>query len=188
MRISWTEPMVEREIRRALRRLGLARMPTARELTEIGMGPLTNQIARRGGFDAWADRLGLLRSEHASRVGWAWEEWVAREASQRGMAVEKRGRVKEAYDLRIGGKTVDVKVANGARIAGGTQWTWRNGRAAHVVEFYVLIGLEDGMPPVVFVVPASAMPLTCATTRKGPASYGKRAEWKDRWDLLKVIA
>ena len=125
MQIRWDDEVVETWIRKAMGRLGIDRMPTSNELRRLL--PLGNalacRISRTGGLDALADRMGIERSDHASRKGWVWEDWFSEQASERGLLVVKRNRVKSPHDLIVSGFTVDVKVATGAQIANGLQWT-----------------------------------------------------------------
>ena len=186
MRIRWSKDEVERRVRVVVSDLGLDRMPTKSEcLRASGSNALgCAVIDHGGGFDVVADALGLRRSVHASRVGWQWEDWFAEQARTRGCEVVLRRRVKEPYDMIINGRTVDVKVANGAMVANSTQWTWRIAKKVHTSDVYVFIGLEGTIPPVVFIKPARVVPLTCSTARRGPTMFGIHREWIDRWDLL----
>lgn len=180
MRESWSDEKVAVRLRAAIRRLGVSTMPTAAQLVSVGDSSLAQRIARSGGFDMWASKIGASPSQHASRKGWEWEAWVASFAGAMGANVERRSRVKEPWDLKINGRTVDVKVSYGKIVAGGPQWTWRIGRKEHVCEFYVLIAQFDGAPPVPHICPSSVIPLTCTTARLS----GWSAKWRYRWDLL----
>lgn len=180
MRMQWTEEKIGGRVFAAVATLGIDRMPTVSELTSIGENALACAMTKTLGMDGWAERLRLAQADHDSRCGWKWEEWFAAEAEARGFTVVRRERIKEATDLHVAGKSVDVKSACGALVAGDMQWTWRIARERHAAELYVFIATEARLPPVVHVVPASEVPLTCATMRRG----GKYRAWRDRWDLF----
>lgn len=187
MRTRWSNELRETQLRAAVRALSLPRMPTASELRTLdGGNALAIQLSRHGGLDAWADRIGLLRADHDSRRGWRWETVVAQLARDRGLEVEERPTVKSPWDLKIRGRTVDVKSAVPAWVSGGFQWTWRIGKQP-VVDVVVLVAVGQRprartvvRPDRFLIVPAAEVPATCATSRTG----GKWFRWMDRWDLL----
>jgi hypothetical protein len=176
----WTDLTIEAEIRPLIVGHGWAAMPSANALRAVGQNALAVAITRHGGMDAWADRLGLARSEHDSRLGWTWEDWFADQARSRGLTVTQRTRVKDPIDLSVNGHRVDVKSAMGRVISGGTQWTWRVAKDRHDCEAYALVARELDQDPVLMIVPASEIPLTCTTARRGGRLFG----WVDRWDLV----
>lgn len=183
--VKWTPELVETHIREAMTEFGIDCMPTANALRDSRFANVISAAIRLfGSMDECADALGIRRAEHDSRKGWAWEEWVGEEAEARGFAVESRGRVKAPFDLSVNGKRVDVKVAIGAWVANGWQWTWRIGKREHSCDFYALVAAHNDRPPVVYVVPAERVPLTCTTTR----GTGKLAPWRGRWDLFRQAA
>ncbi|HEX4935786.1 MAG TPA: hypothetical protein VFV33_21550 [Gemmatimonadaceae bacterium] len=167
----WTEDRIVDAIR--ARAVG-GRMPTRRVLGQS----LTNAIQRRGGMQAWADRLALVHM-HDSKRGWEAEEKIALIAMSKGCAVERRKTAKCPWDLRINGTDVEVKYARGAMISGKLQWTWRIARKEHACPIYVLIADAPSFTKIL-IVPSEHMPLTCATSRLSR----KWVQWLDRWDLL----
>lgn len=184
-RTTWTDDRIAEGIRDVMSKLGISHMPSARQIRSVtDSHALAAQVSKRaGGFDGWADRLGVPRAAHASRLGWEWEAWFMDQARQRGFHVQERTRVKEPYDCIVNGRTVDVKVANGAWITDDWQWTWRIGKKAHTTEFYALVALTEGRPSVL-ILPAEEVPLTCMSMRGGSTSQRSRAQWFDRWDLF----
>lgn len=186
-REKWTPEKVESGIRKVIEELGLDRMPTSTEIRRVtGNHALAGKVAKDGGYDSWAARLGLPVSNHDSRKGWAWESWVSSVARERNLHVEPRSRVKDKFDLLIGSKRVEVKSAVGAVIAGEIQWTWGIHREhGHNCDLYFMVAVGlDGGPSHLLIVPAAEVPLTCMTMRSGLQSTRARSIWFDRWDLL----
>lgn len=177
----WTDARIEQALSEAIVAHHWTTMPSCARMAEVlGSNSLPGAITKHGGMDRWAERMGLATLNHDSRRGWAWEVWMADQARLRGLRCEERDRVKAAVDMHVNGRSVEVKSAVGSWIAGGMQWTWRIGRRAHVADLYALVALTAGDPPVLFIVPAVELPLTCTTTRIG----GKLWRWRDRWDLF----
>lgn len=188
MPIKWTDEAVAVAVRAAVAALGLKTMPTSGQFRSLRGGEaLATQVSRRGGYDAWAARLGLPVSVSDTRTGWAWEEWFAGQARARGLFVVTRVSPRESFDLMINGYTVDVKAATGRWTNGAKQWVWKIARDRHASAFYALLAIGSAVP-VVFIVPFDEVPLTTVTVRDAAGTklgrYGKRREWLDRWDLL----
>ena len=176
-RTRWTDELVEERVRRVVASLGLHRMPTRNEILQCGDGPLTSKISRTLGFDGWADKLGLARAMHDSRRGWEWEVWFAEMAESRGHNVIRAERRNSPWDLRINGRTVDVKMATGRDYGHGMQWTWRIA-TKHRCEVYVFIAIEAGKPPRIYIAPDSLVPKTCASLLR------ERPGWRNAWHHL----
>lgn len=83
----WTDDLVERELRELVP--SFDRMPTSQELWAIGRKDLQVQIARRGGFRFWANRLGLKLSGSPTHRGQVVEDFVQRLLVSKGFAVER---------------------------------------------------------------------------------------------------
>jgi len=178
MRESWSEDKVAAGLLAATTG---GQMPTTRELRRLPRGNALSGAARRYGpktMDGWADMLGLSRRDHASRTGWNWEQWFADQAASHGLTVDRSTRVKAPFDMMVGTRRIDVKVAFGAFVANGWQWTWRIGKAAHTCDLYALIAARADAPPRLFIVPAAEVPLTCTTHRRRYAAF------QDRWSLI----
>ena len=178
MRESWSESKVSAALTAAA---SDGRMPTVRELREMPRGNALAVAARRYGpktMDGWADALGLSRRNHDSRTGWDWEQWFSDQAESRGFSVVRSTRVKAPFDMMIGTRRIDVKVAFGAFLANGWQWTWRVGKAVHTCDLYALIAARADAPPRLFIVPAAEVPLTCTTHRR------RYNVFQDRWGLI----
>lgn len=178
MRQQWSESKVYEQLAFASNN---GTMPTTSELRLKQGGNALVLAAHRYGpktMDGWADLIGLTRREHASRTGWNWEQWFAHQAESRGFSVDRSTRVKAPFDMQIGSKRIDVKVAFGAFIANGWQWTWRIGKQAHVCDLYAFVAALSDAPPRLFIVPAATVPFTCTTHRS------RYNEFEDRWDLM----
>lgn len=188
MRQRWTDQEVRRRLVPLTEAMG--RMPTASEVARLDCNALAVQVSRRGGFDAWAERLGVAKAMHASRRGWRWEEWVASACRDRGMTVETRPSVKCWWDLRVDGRYVDVKMATGRVHANRWQWTWRIGKSDERIDIYVMVAVHtEPLPPVTFIMPQEEVNATCMTARWQPdkpmgRQFGKHSPWRERWDLL----
>ena len=181
MRQSWSEEKVAAFITRVSRDVCPGFMPTVNQMRGAGDGALSSALGHHGPrtLAGWGERLGLKPQAHCSGVGWEWEGWVAEQAALRGCAVERQARVKAPFDMTISGVRVDVKSANGKWIANGMQWTWRIAKPAHACDVYALVAMSDA-PPVVFLVPANVVPLTCTTHR-----HRRRYEpYRDNWGIF----
>lgn len=106
-------------------------MPSNSELAALGRCDLANQIARRGGFPAWAARLGCERKQSDSDTGWNGEIALAAILEGRGFSVERMKAIKAPYDLRVNGVVrIDVKSANYAEYGACRGWFYRIGKEA----------------------------------------------------------
>lgn len=111
-RTRWTPALVERRVREAVEQLGIDHMPTASQLRTLSGGnALACKVARSVGFDGWATRLGLDRSEHSSRVGWRGEQIFRGLCAARGLRTSKRDRVKCRFDVQVADVDVEVKTS-----------------------------------------------------------------------------
>lgn len=163
-------------------------MPTNSQMRDhFGNNVLGNLVVRRGGFDLWAKMAGLLQSKHASRTGWNAEDYVAYHAESQGLTIERRGRVKESFDMKINGILVDVKYAKGAHISGATQWTWRIAKPKHSVEVYALVADSDDAINIA-LVPADIVPLTCMSVRAGGDKLGRLTNRIDNWGIFQELS
>jgi hypothetical protein len=126
-RKTWTEAMIADRIMENYRNTGL--MPTNQYLLETGQGDLSNQIAKKGGFFKWADRLGLSRAPSASDTGWDGEKRVQKILESAGFQVERSIAVKWPFDLLVNKVLrIDVKSANFAVYGSCKGWFYRIGK------------------------------------------------------------
>lgn len=179
MRIKWSEGLVADQILSLSNQKCPSFMPTASQMREAGMSSLASIMRSYGPatFAGWGERLGLKPQSHDSAMGWGWESWFAEQARLRGLPVEVRSRVKAPFDLTVAGRPVDVKAANESVSAAGVQWTWRIAKTSHACEVYAFVAISKA-PPMLFLVPAGEVPLTCTTHRRRYNLY------RDGWDIF----
>lgn len=182
----WTDEAVEAAIRDAMVRLKIDHMPTSVDLRSLEPdgNALACKIARSGGYDHWADRLGVPVSEHGTRFGWTWEQWFAEQAAAKGYEVERRGTLQFPADVKVQDHWVDVKATVATVIRGVPQWTWRINRKKHTCDVYAFVavmGHDSTSPLRLLIVPANYVPLTTMTMSWGPKSLAARSRWFDNW-------
>jgi hypothetical protein len=127
MRTKWSEGLVESKLRELIKTFG--KFPTNSMLREIGMNSLSSQICRRGGFAAWAKRLGCSRADSDSDFGWGGELAVQAILEREGFSVARSSQVKAPYDLLVNGLVkIDVKTASFASYGFSKGWFYRIGK------------------------------------------------------------
>ena len=107
-RIRWTDDLITQKLAPYVRRYG--RMPSANELRKHKENPLAVIISRRGGYVAWAAKLGVALKGTATHRGQQWERHEATYFRRRGWTVEPQS-TKAPFDLLVNGVRVDVKSA-----------------------------------------------------------------------------
>lgn len=159
----------------------LGRMPSNQELLQQGLSDLANQISKRGGFLAWAKRMGVTRSLSDSDTGWSGEIALAKVLERRGFNVLRMDAVKSPYDLRLNNVLrVDVKSANYAQYGASAGWFYRVGKEPQA-DIMALYQLDTG---VCYFIPWGICPTSNVTISKG---VGKYNEFRDRFDILEKL-
>lgn len=103
--------------------------PSNSDLVKLGRGDIANQITRKGGFVAWAERMGFRRKDSESDKGWGGEKECLEILTKLGFSVSKSERVRSPYDILVGGCVrVDVKTARYAEYGPCRGWFYRVGK------------------------------------------------------------
>ncbi len=146
-------------------------MPTNSQMVRAGKGREASVLAKRGGFDAWASRLGLLLSRHDSRTGWAAEERVATMALRVGCSVTPAPRVKHPWDLLINGHRIDVKSGQYAEYGVCKGWFFQIRKIVPTCDFYVLTCLVGDECERLYIIPAMRLQQTSVTISAGAKRF-----------------
>lgn len=159
----------------------IGRMPSHTYLKEVGRGDLSNQICKRGGFLAWADRLGFKREHSDSDTGWdgekAVENWLRKH-----FKVERQGPVKWPFDLLVDGVLrIDVKAARFATYGHCSGWFYRIGKAPQA-DLLALHQLDEGST---FFIPWTIAPHTNITISRGG---GRWARFENNIEIVRSMA
>jgi len=163
--------MIADRIMENYRNTGL--MPTNQYLLETGQGDLSNQIAKKGGFFKWADRLGLSRAPSASDTGWDGEKRVQKILESAGFQVERSIAVKWPFDLLVNKVLrIDVKSANFAVYGACKGWFYRIGKMPQA-DLMALHQLDTGET---YWIPWHIIPHSNVTISK---DGGKWARYKE---------
>lgn len=134
----WTEERIASDIMEIANKFSPARMPTRSEVSEMTQNEaLANAINKSGGFNYWADRLGLEQKYSETTLGIEGEKTVAGVLESKGFEV-KLTSVKHPYDILVDGCVkVDVKTANTSLIRGCPVHAYRLAKRDHTCDFYV---------------------------------------------------
>src|SRR5690606_3116975 len=134
----------------------VGRMPSGPELHAAGRADLAAQIARRGGFKRWAERLGLAQKGTETHWAHRWEESEARFFRSLGADVERMS-TRHPFDMLVNGHRVDVKASRWHEYAGRVRGYTFAGlkRGAHA-DFFDAVCIKDGVVAARFVVPAES--------------------------------
>jgi hypothetical protein len=165
-RTKWTEAMIVERIMENYARTG--KFPTNTYLHDTGQDDLSNQIAKKGGFSAWAARLGLKREGSDSDTGWSGEIEVLELLKQHWSNVTRSIAVKAPFDLLINDVLrVDVKSARFAKYGPCSGWFYRIGKIpqADVIALYQLDTKE------VYWIPWNRVPTSNITISKAGGMY-----------------
>ena len=187
-RRSWDEVSIESELRVHATRLG--RMPSANELRASGAGDLACAVSRRGGYFAWAKRIGEQLKGTETHRGQCWERSEADYFRSLGYVVAHQS-TKAPFDLLVGSKRVDVKM--------GTRRTYKIGKNQHDWSAYFFAGLNQGKGCDLFdlicvegdkvlhrfIVPSTSAKVLCLTISDSAiAGTGKYSPYLNATHLL----
>ncbi len=179
MRKQWTEQMIATELAAVISTLN--KMPSAADLRQLGRNDLAVQVGRKGGYLAWAERLGATRAKSDSDTGWTGEIDLAKNLVKRGFTVERMTAVTSPYDLDVNhALRLDVKTASYAEYGACRGWFYRVGKAIQA-DVLALYQIDTG---VCYFLPWTIGPQSNITISR---SGGKYAEFRDRYDILKRL-
>ena len=128
-------------------------MPSNNEVIEMtGSYALANAIQKNGGYEYWANRLGLERKHSETKVGIEYERKVAEMLRKGGHNVQETT-IKHPYDLLVDGCVkVDVKVASTSLTRGSKVHAYRIAKRQHTCDFYICCEVDTGG---IYVIPAN---------------------------------
>lgn len=128
-------------------------MPTNKEVIQAeGNHALANAIQKHGGYEYWANKLGLEQKYSDTKLGIQGERRVAAILELLGLKVELTS-IKHPYDLLVNDCIkIDVKTANTTYIQGYPIHAYRLGeKKQQTCDFYIFFEIDTGK---VYVVPA----------------------------------
>lgn len=179
--MKWSEEKIKIGIMNLAKQFDPIRMPTNREVLEMtGNHALSMAIQKNGGYEAWANRLGLEQKYSETLIGVKWEKTVARILEGRGHRIEMTS-IKYPYDILVDECIkIDVKVANKSKVNGSYIYAYRLAKPQQTCDFYVCC--ENDGANRIYVIPANAvngqkqMDMGSITT--------KYDVYEDAWNLI----
>lgn len=148
----WTDNTIEREIMNIANQFDPPKMPTRQEAKDMYENDgLANAISKNGGFEYWANRLGLPQGHSETKVGKQAEASMLDVLLRLGFDAERTS-TKHPYDILVDGCVkVDVKAANTSLIRGCEIHAYRLAKTKHTCDFYLFHEIDTG---ITYVVPA----------------------------------
>ena len=149
----WTDERIGKCIMAIASEFDPIRMPTNSEVIEMsGSYALSNAIQKNGGYEYWANKLGLEQKYSESKLGVEYEHLIAEILKARGHEAVMTP-TKYPYDLLVDGCIkVDVKVANESIVKGSSVHAYRLSKKLHTCDFYVCC--ENDGDKGIYVIPA----------------------------------
>lgn len=151
--MKWNEELISARITDIANKFAPVRMPSNREVVEMtGNYALANAIQKNGGYEFWANKLGLEQKHSETKVGVEYERRVADALREHGHNVLGTT-VKHPYDLLVDNCVkVDVKVASTSLVRGSKVHAYRIAKRQHTCDFYICCELDTGGT---YVIPAN---------------------------------
>lgn len=153
--IIWTDDLIEKGINKIADTFSPRRMPTNREVIEAeGNHKLSNAIQKHGGYEYWANKLGLEQKYSDTQLGISGERFISEQLIKMGFDVETTS-MKYPYDLLINGCIkVDVKTANTSYVQGCPLHSYRLAKGMQTCDFYIFYEADTSQ---IYVVPANKL-------------------------------
>lgn len=179
--MKWTNELIESELKKCIKVLNINRMPSAKELTDIGRNDLHCKISRTKKYSGWAEHLGLELKASETKTGQEYERKIAEMLGNRGHQTE-RMTTKHPYDLLVNEHVkVDVKVAGPHHHFGSRAHTFRPSKKHPTCDLYMCVALDEAEQiEKVFVIPSKFAQLV--TLNIGTKS--KYNSFINRWDYI----
>lgn len=151
--MKWNDKIIATRIMDIANQFTPARMPSNREVIEITGGyALANAIQKNGGYEYWANKLGLEQKQSETKAGIEYERKVAELLRKRGHKVSATT-IKHPYDLLVDGCVkVDVKVANTSFVRKNEIHAYRIAKRQQTCDFYICCEADTGD---MYVIPSS---------------------------------
>lgn len=179
----WNDEKIKDGIMEVMKKLNIITMPTSVDINKAnGNSALSNAIARHGGFEEWANKLGLAQSNCETRLGLKGEYFIKEVLERKGYEVEKMS-VKHPYDLLINKSIkVDVKTAKKyISICNSEYYAFSLEKKNPTCDIYILVCLnKDEDVSEIYVIPSVKLNQT-------QVAIGKETKYecfKDRWDYI----
>jgi len=179
----WTDEIIKNKIYEVMRVLDIDKMPSASE-TQLILGDfsLSNKIAKTGGFNKWANKLGLEIKRSETQLGQEFEVKAKELFENKGYTVERMS-TKYPFDLLVNNTIrVDVKVAKAYMSRGSRCHTVGINKKYATCDLYLIFALdEDENIERTFIIPGCDLRVTSM-------NFGKDSIYNiylNRWDLLK---
>lgn len=179
----WTDEKIKEDIFNIISVLEINRMPSSVEIERITRdNALTNVIARRGGINKWAKKLGLNQSKCETRIGESGECFVKELLQNKGYIAEKMS-VKHPYDLLINKNVkIDVKTSNiFISSKGWSSYSFNLEKSKSTCDIYVFICMEDKKPNKILVIPSKFLHQTQVCITNNESKYDI---YKDKWEYI----
>lgn len=179
----WTDQLISEEITKIRNTLNIDRMPSSSEIKLVtGKTALINAIRRRGGYNAWANKLKLDTKYSETKFGKRYERILSKYLTRKGYKAE-RMTVKHPYDLLINNFIkIDVKASKRYYYDDKNYYyTFNLGKSNPTCDIYVCFCInEEETFDKILVIPSKFLKLTQLSI--GVVSqYDKYIE---RWDYL----
>ena len=178
--MKWNEETIAAKVADIANKFAPARMPSNSEVIEMtGSYALANAIQKNGGYEYWANKLGLERKHSETKVGIEYERRVAKMLRDNGHDVQTTT-IKHPYDLLVDGCVkVDVKVANTSMIRENKVHAYRIAKRQHTCDFYICCEVDTDD---IYVIPAN-MVTGQVQIEMGPGSQ-KYSHYKDAFYMI----
>ena len=176
----WTDNTIAREILNIANQFDPPKMPTLKEAQEMyENGGLACAISKTGGFEYWANKLGLPQGYSETKIGVQAEKDIADELKAKGYGVELTS-TKHPYDVLVNGCVkIDVKAANTSMIRGCPVHAYRLAKRQHTCDFYIFREIDTDST---YIVPAH---LCNGQVQVEMGIDSKKYEpYKEAWDLI----
>ncbi|APC41084.1 hypothetical protein [Clostridium estertheticum] len=181
--IRWSDELIENKIYEVMRILDINRMPSASE-TELILrdSSLSNKIAKTGGFNEWATKLGLNIKKSETQLGHIFEDKAKILIENMGYTAEQMS-CKYPFDILANGKiSIDVKSSKVYISHGSRVHTVGINKKYATCDLYLIFALdEDENIERTFIIPGCDLRVTSM-------NFGRDSIYNiylDRWDLLK---
>lgn len=182
----WNDELIEESLLPFVNEFG--RMPSYRELQNVGRCDLGNAISRGRGFHWWATRLKVEQKGHNTHRGQKWERHEIDFFRGYGFVVEDQP-TGAPFDLIVGGHRVDVKSSTWHDYGRVKGYIFNNLKRGVDSDFFDLLCVGEDIVKHRFIVPWSAVTSEVVTiTPSSIIGEGAQKKWwpyKDAIELLR---
>jgi len=182
--MKWNEQMIYDGILEVAEAVGEGRMPTHAEvIAYCGNHRLASQITNRGGYAAWAQKLGLPLKASKYNFGIAFEKYTHGLMQGRGYDVIHTGK-QCPYDLLINKKVkIEVKASRLVEFVDHMAYTFHIAENLPKCDIYIAHCVDDNDNIVkTYIIPAHKL------TGKSQLTIGEHKSkydiYIDQWDMI----